>query len=78
MEELETYGPVEMKDNTVWIQVREVSKPLKTLMRWADDHGLEVTSMNTVKPRLEDAFVKLTGMGPEMMLMEKERRGGGT
>jgi ABC-2 type transport system ATP-binding protein len=77
LEELETHGPVEMKDNTVWIQVREVSKPLKALMRWADDHGLEVTSMNTVKPRLEDAFVKLTGMEPEMMLMEKERRGGG-
>jgi ABC-2 type transport system ATP-binding protein len=77
LEELETYGPVEMKDNTVWLQAREVSKPLKALMSWADDHGLEVTSMNTVKPSLEDAFVKLTGMGAEMMLMEKERRGGG-
>ena len=41
------------------------------------DHGLEVVYMNTVKPNLEEAFVKLTGVESEVMLMEKERRGRG-
>jgi len=77
VEELEAYGKVEVKDNTLWIQVTDVSKSLKALTRFADDHGLEVAYMNTVKPSLEDAFVKLTGVESEIMLMEKERRGGG-
>ena len=77
LEELEAYGPVEVKDNTLWIRVRDVSKPLKALTSFAYDHGLEVVYMNTVKPSLEDAFVKLTGVESKVMLMEKERRGGG-
>ena len=76
LEELEAYGKVEAKDNTLWIQVTDVSKSLKALTSFADDHGLEVVYMNTLKPSLEDAFVKLTGVEPEVMLMEKERRGG--
>jgi len=77
LEELKAYGHVEAKDNTVWIQVTDISKSLKALTSFADDHGLEVVNMNTVKPSLEDAFVKLTGVESEVMLMEKERRGGG-
>jgi ABC-2 type transport system ATP-binding protein len=77
LEELETYGKVEVKHNTLWIRVSDVSKSLKALTSFADDHGLEVVSMNTVKPSLEDAFVHLTGVESEVMLMEKERRGGG-
>jgi len=77
LEELKAYGHVEVKDNTVWIQVTDISKSLKALTSFADDHGLEVVNMNTVEPNLEDAFVKLTGVESEVMLMEKERRGGG-
>jgi len=77
LEELEAYGQVEAKDNTLWIQVTDVSKSLKALTSFADDNGLEVVYMNTVKPSLEEAFVKLTGVESEVMLMEKERRGGG-
>jgi ABC-2 type transport system ATP-binding protein len=77
LEELEAYGPVEAKDNRVWIQVTDVSKSLKALTSFADDHGLDVVSMNTMKPSLEDAFVHLTGLDSEVMRREKERRGGG-
>jgi ABC-2 type transport system ATP-binding protein len=77
LEELETYGQVKAKDNTLWIQVSDVTKTLKVLTNFADGQGLEVVSMNTVKPSLEDAFIKLTGVESEVMLMEKERRGGG-
>jgi len=31
--------------------------------------------MNTVRPSLEDAFVKLTGVESEIMMMEKDRGG---
>jgi ABC-2 type transport system ATP-binding protein len=78
MEELKVYGRVEVKDNTLLIQVIDVSKLLKALTSFADEHGLEVVYINTIKPSLEEAFVKLTGVESEVMLMEKERRGGKT
>jgi ABC-2 type transport system ATP-binding protein len=77
LEELETYGKTGAKGNELWIrEVTDVSKSLKALTRFADDHRLEVVHLNTVKPSLEEAFVKLTGVESEVMLMEKERRGG--
>jgi ABC-2 type transport system ATP-binding protein len=74
---LQGYGVVEVKGNRVWLRVREVAPALTAVTRFADDRGLEIMSLNTVKPRLEDAFVSLTGVASEEMLMEKERRGGG-
>ena len=75
LEKLKKYGQIEVKDNTLWMYVNKVSEPLKALNRFIDDNGLEVVYMNTVKPSLEEAFVKLTGVEPEVMLMEKEDRG---
>ena len=75
-DELEEYELVEVKDNRIWLRVRKVSPALKALTSFADDRGLEIVSLNTVKPRLEDAFVSLTGVASEEMLVEKERRGG--
>jgi ABC-2 type transport system ATP-binding protein len=77
LEELEAYGQVEAKDNTLWIRVSDVPEPLRALTRFAEDHALKFVYMNTLKPSLEDAFVQLTGMESEVMLLEKERRGGG-
>jgi ABC-2 type transport system ATP-binding protein len=77
LKDLETYGPIEVRDNTVRFQAHEVAMSLKAVMQWADDQGLEVASVNTGRPRLEDAFVHLTAMESEVMLREKEQRDGG-
>ncbi|MFP4345481.1 MAG: ATP-binding cassette domain-containing protein [Anaerolineales bacterium] len=37
-------------------------------------HGLKMLSINTARPSLEDAFVRLTGLESEVMRGEKERR----
>jgi len=36
-----------------------------------------VLAVNTVRPTLEDVFVRLTGLGAEVMLTEKGGKGGG-
>jgi ABC-2 type transport system ATP-binding protein len=76
-DELAQYGQTKVQDNTVRIQVTHVSQSLKGISRFADTRGLEIIEMNTVKPSLEDAFVKLTGIQSEAMLLEKEQRGRG-
>jgi ABC-2 type transport system ATP-binding protein len=74
---LETLNPVEVKGNTVWMQVSNITKALHVVTRFAEHQGLDVANVKTVKPSLEDAFVQLTGVQSEVMLREKERRGGG-
>ena len=54
---------------------RGVSGILNTALRFAESRGLTVVSANTIKPSLEDAFVRLTGLSREVMMAEKD---GGT
>jgi ABC-2 type transport system ATP-binding protein len=76
VDELAAYGQIEVRGNTVRMQVTDVSQSLKAVTRIADDQDLKVVDLNTVKPSLEDAFVTWTGVESEAMLQEKERRGG--
>ena len=77
VKQLDVLGRVEVKDNTIRIQAKTASETIKKLTHFAEEQGLKIEALNTVKPSLEDAFVHLTGVESEVMKMEKERRGGG-
>jgi ABC-2 type transport system ATP-binding protein len=55
--------------------------PVGGLVDYARGHGVNIVSINTLRPSLEDAFLKLTGLNPEEVHKEKEpqkqRRGDG-
>lgn len=53
-------------DNGVEIAVHQVSDRIGD--RW-------VVAINTIRPSLEDVFVKLTGLSPEVMLLDKGGKG---
>jgi ABC-2 type transport system ATP-binding protein len=42
------------------------------LIDFCRENNLKIVSINTLKPSLEDAFVKITGLSPEVMAIEKE------
>lgn len=44
---------------------------LETLLRFAEDKGVELDSVNSVKPSLEDAFLRIAGLSPTIMAIEK-------
>ncbi len=44
---------------------------LETILSYARERKIEVASVNSLKPTLEDAFVKLTGLSPLVMAAEK-------
>jgi len=50
--------------------------PIAEALRVAQEHDLEILHVNTITPNLEEAFVRLTGLESETMLVEKEQRGG--
>ncbi len=54
------------------LQVNEVSEAIPSIIDFARENNLKIVSINTLKPSLEEAFVKLTGVSPEVMKTEKE------
>jgi ABC-2 type transport system ATP-binding protein len=54
------------------LHVEETSETLPLIIDFASKNHLKVTSIVTLKPTLEDAFVDLTCLHPEIMANEKE------
>ena len=53
---------------------------LAPLIRFFEDHGVDVTEARAIRPSLEDVFVRITGVALEQMRKEKEQgkgKGGG-
>ena len=62
-------------------QVRvESTEPVRVgpLVRFLEEHGVEVVEAKRIRPSLEDIFVRITGIEAEAMRKEKEKRGGGS
>jgi len=70
----EIEGRVELKGNGVRIETESLTGTLESLVRLASQRGIQVTDLNTLQPSLEEAFVGLTGVSPELMRVEKEGR----
>jgi len=71
-EDLSVLGEVWVEDNRVRVLAEEIPETLEALVNFATKRELKIIEINTVKPGLEDAFVKLTGVEPEVMRLEKE------
>ena len=50
--------------------------PWESFLTYLRAKGVSVTSINSIQPTLEDAFVKITGLDREIMMMEKEGKKG--
>jgi len=54
------------------LYVKEPQEMLPIIVDFANQNHLKVTSITTLKPTLEDAFVNLTSLRPEALANEKE------
>jgi ABC-2 type transport system ATP-binding protein len=54
------------------LYVEDASEAIPMLIDFCRRNNLRIVSINTLKPSLEDAFVKITGLSPEVMAIEKE------
>ncbi len=60
------------------LHVERTYETVPLLTDFARENNLNIMSINTLKPSLEDAFVELTGLSPEIMVTEKEQKKGGS
>jgi ABC-2 type transport system ATP-binding protein len=56
------------------LYVEDTGETLPLIIHFAEKKRLKVSSISTVKPTLEDAFVKFTGLRSEQMSLEKENK----
>ena len=54
------------------LYVEDASEVIPSLIDLGRENNLRIISINTLKPSLEDAFVKITGLSPEVLAIEKE------
>lgn len=69
---LSCVSDVSMVGDKCWLRVDDTSEAIPSLVDFARKNSLKIISINTLKPSLEDAFVKLTGLSTEVMKTEKE------
>ncbi|RJP64818.1 MAG: ABC transporter ATP-binding protein [Candidatus Abyssobacteria bacterium SURF_17] len=57
----------------------EADEPVRVgpLVRFLEDHGVEVSEARRMRPSLEDIFVRITGIEADAMRKEKEKAGSG-
>jgi ABC-2 type transport system ATP-binding protein len=63
---------VRLMSDRVSILTRDVHESLTAFTGLAEEKGIKILDVHTVKPQLEDAFIQLTGLTPESMRVEKE------
>jgi ABC-2 type transport system ATP-binding protein len=71
---------VTLADDNNHIETRHIEgEDVAEVMRaaLAQSEGQRIVAINTLRPTLEDVFVKLTGLRAEVMLTEKGGKGGG-
>lgn len=72
-EDLRSLGEVEFKGRRIRIETVNISEAIESLVQFSSNNEIRIEEVNTIKPTLENAFVKLTGVTPETMKIEKER-----
>jgi len=65
---------IPVDDTRIRIYGGTPSYVLKSVLEFSKEKGVEMLSVNSIKPSLEDAFIKITGLSPTVMRVEKEKR----
>ncbi len=72
LKKLDHVRDVVMAEDKFRLYIGKPSLTLDFIFDFAKENHLSITSINTLKPTLEDAFVKLTGLHTKDMTIEKE------
>lgn len=63
---------IRVTGDRIRIYTRDIPGAIRALSRVSEELGFSITELNTVKPSLEDAFIRLTGLSADQMKTEKE------
>lgn len=65
---------IQLFSDSVFIYTKDVHKSLTVFTKLAEEKDVTIVDVQTVRHSLEDVFIQLTGLTPDMMRMEKEAK----
>jgi ABC-2 type transport system ATP-binding protein len=71
--QLECVSRVVQAGDKFTLHVTNTSEAAPLLVDFARENSLKIVSISTLNPSLEDAFVEMTGLNPDVMKTEKEQ-----
>jgi ABC-2 type transport system ATP-binding protein len=63
-------------ENRLHFHTKKLDQVISPIMKFIEEHGAKIQSINTLSPSLEDAFVRITGLESELMKIDKPVKGG--
>jgi ABC-2 type transport system ATP-binding protein len=63
-------------ENRLRFHTRRLDQITSPIIKFLEEHGAKIQSINTLSPSLEDAFVRITGLDSELMKIDKTIKGG--
>jgi ABC-2 type transport system ATP-binding protein len=64
-------------ENRIRFHTKNIDQVTPGIIKLLKEQGTKIETINTLSPRLEDAFVKLTGLDSDLMKIDKPLRMGG-
>jgi len=71
---LKDHGEIHHENWKIRIVTDDIMATLESLLELASERGIRIEDVTASRPSLEEAFVRLTGVSPDVMKLEKERR----
>jgi len=63
-------------ENHICFHTRILDQVTSSIIKFLEEKGAKIKSINTLSPSLEDAFVRITGLESELMKIDKPVKGG--
>lgn len=71
---LKDHGEIHHENWKIRIVTDDIMATLESLLELASERGIRIEDVTASRPSLEEAFVRLTGVSPDVMKLEKERK----
>ena len=65
-----------IEERRIRFHTKSIDQVTSSIIKFLEERGAKIQSINTLTPSLEDAFVRLTGLDSELMKIDKPMKGG--
>jgi len=65
-----------IEERRIRFHTKSIDRVTSSIIKFLEERGAKIQSINTLSPSLEDAFVRITGLDSELMKIDKPVKGG--
>jgi ABC-2 type transport system ATP-binding protein len=73
---IEGIEKIVIDENRIRFHTKILEQVISSIIRFLEENGAKIETINTLSPSLEDAFVRITGLDSELMKIDKPTKTG--